>query len=286
MSQGNNSEFSETATRKISNPATAVGRRSTGYLPAPTPAWEQIRSGCEFHLLRYLQPPLFQAPLDAPAVVLDIGCGSGHWALQFQKQFPAATVIGIDTKMPTMPTNNDLGFQFVQGDVLNVLPFPDAVVDYIHLSFMGMTIPLHRWIPLLTECLALLRPGGWIEVQDLGLPYISHVTPWQWLMLLGRANGCEVFPGNVLHYWLKQAGGKDVIVKDHLVQRATDANASARMMIRDGIAVIELCREALLAQHIITTAQYEHELAVMQRNLFTPNRHDTLPVYTAICQKD
>lgn len=40
---------------------------------------------------------LFRAPIDKnPQSVLDVGTGTGIWAINFAEQFPSATVIGTD----------------------------------------------------------------------------------------------------------------------------------------------------------------------------------------------
>ncbi|KOS42301.1 hypothetical protein ACN38_g6803 [Penicillium nordicum] len=39
---------------------------------------------------------LHRAPLVEPKVALDLGCGSGIWALEFAKAYPSCQVLGID----------------------------------------------------------------------------------------------------------------------------------------------------------------------------------------------
>lgn len=43
---------------------------------------------------------LYQAPIDDPytAKVLDLGTGTGIWAIDFANDYPDAEVIGMDTR--------------------------------------------------------------------------------------------------------------------------------------------------------------------------------------------
>ena len=43
-----------------------------------------------------LNGKLFLAPIDKPARVLDIGCGTGIWAIEFGDEQPDAEIIGTD----------------------------------------------------------------------------------------------------------------------------------------------------------------------------------------------
>ena len=43
----------------------------------------------------------FLSPLLSPAAILDIGCGTGRWAMEMAVQFATAQVIGIDIMTPT-----------------------------------------------------------------------------------------------------------------------------------------------------------------------------------------
>ncbi len=46
---------------------------------------------------------LFFAPLDKPERILDIGTGTGIWAIEMGDEFPDASVIGTDLSA-TQPT--------------------------------------------------------------------------------------------------------------------------------------------------------------------------------------
>lgn len=49
-----------------------------------------------------LDGKLHLAPLESPRKVLDVGAGTGIWAIEFADQFPSTEVIGTDLS-PTQP---------------------------------------------------------------------------------------------------------------------------------------------------------------------------------------
>lgn len=74
------------------------------------------------------------APIGEPANVLDIGCGTGIWALQFAEQHPNSQVLGTDMSL----IQPDLGLpncSFVREDTEDEWTH-DTVFDYIHLRTM------------------------------------------------------------------------------------------------------------------------------------------------------
>lgn len=251
--------------------------------PPSVPVWRQLRPPLEFHLLRYAQVPTFLAPLTAPQVVVDIGCGSGQWMHSMGQIFPQATIVGLDrTRRLTALTPNG---RFMQTNVLEPLPLADASCDYVHLQFMSPSIPIDRWFVLLRECLRILRPQGWLELVELGIPQISHPTIWVWIAKLGRYYGYELFPGKALGLWLTHIGGAHVKTQEERVIRGVNMMTSSRLMIRDGIALAELFRDEVVARGIASARDYDRELQIMQQNLFRTGRQDCLAISVGICQR-
>jgi methylase of polypeptide subunit release factors len=50
-----------------------------------------------------MEGKLYLAPIEAPSKVLDIGTGTGIWAMDFGDEFPEAEVIGTDIS-PIQPS--------------------------------------------------------------------------------------------------------------------------------------------------------------------------------------
>ncbi|KAK5661110.1 hypothetical protein OQA88_11000 [Cercophora sp. LCS_1] len=120
------------------------------------------------HLLTLsLDGKLFLAPLGkhkgAVQNVLDVGTGTGIWAMDFADEFPEAAVTGVDIS-PIQPTWVPPNLRFVIDDVGNPWPYPDGTFDYIHIRYMVGCVK--DWVALYREAYRCLRPGGWIEHLD------------------------------------------------------------------------------------------------------------------------
>jgi len=137
-------------------------------------------------LLMAMSNNLFFAPLPtaSPLRVLDIGTGTGIWAIDFASQYPSSHVIGTDLS-PTQPSWAPSNVQFQLDDAQLEWTFPDNHFDYIHLRLMMGSIT--DWPALYKEAYRCLKPGGWIEHHDNDIRVLSDDgtigpdSPWaQW----------------------------------------------------------------------------------------------------------
>ena len=103
----------------------------------------------------------FLAPIanDVQAV-LDIGTGTGIWALDFADKYPSARVIGIDIAV-TQPEWVAPNCAFHISDAELDWTFKLNYFDYIHLRDMGHAI--HNWKKIVQQCFNHAKPGGWVE---------------------------------------------------------------------------------------------------------------------------
>lgn len=106
---------------------------------------------------------------ESPRNVLDIGCGTGAWAIDFAKAHPNSRVTGMDLSSiqpSTVPSN----VAFVVGDF--TAPWDiDHRFDYVHSR--AITIGVRDWGKLVDEVWRNLEPGGWVEFQEYHLPWTS-----------------------------------------------------------------------------------------------------------------
>ncbi|KAF4480907.1 Secondary metabolism regulator LAE1 [Colletotrichum fructicola Nara gc5] len=94
--------------------------------------------------------------------VLDVGTGTGIWALDFGEEHPEAEVLGVDLShtLPTFTLPN-VAFEIddLEEDWTYSKPF-----DYIHSRLL--TSAVSDWKIYLTKCFENLTPGGWLELQE------------------------------------------------------------------------------------------------------------------------
>jgi SAM-dependent methyltransferase len=109
--------------------------------------------------------------LTAASRVLEIGCGSGRYALQIAAII-GCTVVGIDINEAGIRNANSLAaarnlsgrVSFRQCDVANALPFPDAAFDAVFANDVLCHIPGRP--ALLREIFRVLQPCGRFLFSD------------------------------------------------------------------------------------------------------------------------
>lgn len=139
-----------------------------GQYPIPNDEEEQDRLALMHHLFKLLTGgDLYRAPIRAgrePRRILDIGTGTGAWALEMAEDFPNADVIGTDLS-PIQPNWAPPNCTFHVDDAESDWTFaPDEAFDYIHARSLGGGIA--DWERLLCQAYQHLKPGGWLELQE------------------------------------------------------------------------------------------------------------------------
>lgn len=111
---------------------------------------------------------LFLAPLPArPEQVLDVGCGTGAWAIEFADAFPDTQVIGTDLS-PIQPHSVPPNVSFLVDDATQEWAFGPGRFDYVHTR--AITMGIRDWDAFVRQAWEALKPGGWVELQEFHLP--------------------------------------------------------------------------------------------------------------------
>jgi SAM-dependent methyltransferase len=172
--------------------------------------------------LKTLGGALHRAPIGGhPQRVLDLGTGTGIWAVDFAHTCPSAEVIGTDLS-PVQPTNVPPNCRFYVEDCDTDWSF-DGPFDFIHGRMLVVAIT--NWTRLVKQAFANLRPGGWIELQDLSFPFRcddgtaapdSAVLHWSSCLLKAAGElGIDLTASTRFPTMLNAAGFVDVHVETH-----------------------------------------------------------------------
>ncbi|KAK1596098.1 methyltransferase domain-containing protein [Colletotrichum navitas] len=124
--------------------------------------------------------------------VLDVGTGTGIWAMEYADEHPEATVIGVDLS-PIQPgfvaPNCSFEIDDLEEDWTWSRPF-----DFIFIR--SMIASFSSWPDMITKAYEHLEPGGYVELHDnkfplkcQGGPMPDDYAPNKWTKLL--VEGCS-----------------------------------------------------------------------------------------------
>ncbi|KAH8886942.1 S-adenosyl-L-methionine-dependent methyltransferase [Thozetella sp. PMI_491] len=168
---------------------------------------------------------LYLAPVEKEKIhtILDIGTGTGVWAIEIGEEFPNATVIGNDlsANMPTfVPPNVKFEVDDVESEWVHSQKFSWIFCRYMAASILN-------WPRLVDAIYENLEPGGWAEFQDFDLQYYSDDGSLKkddpllvWISTLldaARSLNREPNPGSKLEGWVNSAGFKNVVHKRYKI---------------------------------------------------------------------
>ncbi|KAF4870755.1 Secondary metabolism regulator LAE1 [Colletotrichum siamense] len=114
----------------------------------------------------FFDDKLFLAPLgDSPQKVLDLGTGTGIWAMDFADEFPSAQVTGVDIS-PIQPGWVPPNCKFQVDDIEQPWTWSKDF-DFIHIRHLEASIA--DWPALYKQAFDHLIPGGYIEIKEIDI---------------------------------------------------------------------------------------------------------------------
>ncbi|KIK63000.1 hypothetical protein GYMLUDRAFT_242078 [Collybiopsis luxurians FD-317 M1] len=160
-----------------------VFRRRPGDVPYPVKYTNNIRTfdNWDHIFLKQCFRGLTLSQMDIPPeMVLDLGCGSGLWAIEAAEQWPNSIIIGMDVnnQQPQLDKLEPykhlaLRIKWVCGNFLDGLHFPANHFDFVRMARIGLGVPEDEWQFVLEEVSRVMKPGAVLEIleEDLLFPY-------------------------------------------------------------------------------------------------------------------
>ncbi|KAG7406125.1 S-adenosyl-L-methionine-dependent methyltransferase [Fusarium sp. MPI-SDFR-AT-0072] len=175
-----------------------------------------------------LDDKLFLPPIgDNPQKILDIGTGTGIWAINVADEYPSANVIATDIT-PTQPSFVPPNVEFQIDDAQLEWTFEPESFDFIHIRYLQGSIG--DWDRLYSQMYKALKPGGWFQHIEPDLQMLSqnpeikvddeHIfTRWAKIFTqVGETIGCTFdFSNGKLSTLAKDAGFVSVTPQTHKI---------------------------------------------------------------------
>ncbi|GKT66795.1 methyltransferase domain-containing protein [Colletotrichum tofieldiae] len=149
--------------------------------------------------------------------VLDIGTGTGIWAMDYADDHPEAVVIGVDLS-PIQPEYVPPNCRFEIDDVEKEWTWQEPF-DFVFARHMNACFA--SWEKFLKQAYDNLEPGGYIELQDNAFPILSGdgtlkeddpMARWSTLMMEGtELIGRPITVPGIFRQLLQEAGFEDVV---------------------------------------------------------------------------
>ncbi|KAH6951913.1 S-adenosyl-L-methionine-dependent methyltransferase [Fusarium avenaceum] len=170
-------------------------RYKDGKYHLPNDQIENERLDLQHHLfLLTFENKLGLAPPNSPEAtaqrVLDVGTGTGIWAIDYADEHPQAEVTGVDLS-PIQPDFVPPNVRFIIDDIDEEWNYAHSF-DYIHSRMMMFSIK--DWETYIQKIFKNLAPGGFVEIQEISGTIYSddkslkpdHALS-KWCRLLGEA---------------------------------------------------------------------------------------------------
>ncbi|ESZ90061.1 hypothetical protein SBOR_9549 [Sclerotinia borealis F-4128] len=218
----NDSAFGGPAASNTSKTSLTSGitRYRDGKYLMPNDDDEQDRMDLLHHVFNLvLDGKLYLAPVENPQRVLDVGTGTGIWAIDFADRYPSSHVVGCDLS-PIQPGWIPPNLEFEIDDVEDTWRYSQKF-DFIHIRSLGGSIA--SWPHLLEQAFDNLNEGGYIELVDFEYHGYSddgtgELAPsfQKWQAGLDEASklfGRDLNVAMKFKDWLNEAGFEAVVEK-------------------------------------------------------------------------
>ncbi len=273
------------------------GRMRTVGLPYALPRdMEEInRLDFQHYMLRYALRGLYAAPLRNPASILDVGTGTGRWAMDMAQVFPHANVVGVDVNPPPADEYAGLGldvrppnYSFAPGNVLEGLPFPDGTFDFVHMRLLFTALPADRWPFVIGELARVARLGDWVEsVETTGLfdggPNVDLMMSW--ISQLSARRGVDLMNGSRVAEFMRTAGLRNVKASVANLSTGAWGDRLGNMVATDFVAVCKGFAGVIVGAGLTSQEQFDEALEGVRIDLASRGVRCYTPFYIVIGQR-
>jgi len=148
----------------------------------------------------YFGQELSLADIGSPKRILELGAGSGAWAIQAARKYPESEVTAVDVSpLPNRPVPTNMKFE--QLDLRDDFPCTPGTFDVVHMRFVLLHMP--NFPDVMQRAIDLIKPGGWLLVEDFDHIFyelnneVGEGSKRLFSIINGylEANGCDPYLG-------------------------------------------------------------------------------------------
>ncbi|KAI9826952.1 MAG: hypothetical protein M1826_006528 [Phylliscum demangeonii] len=255
---GDSSVYSSSLLSEMTDYKYENGRRYHSYQEGryllPNDEREADREHMKHHMLSLITSGrLHLAPISPrPQRILDVGTGTGIWALQIADEYPSAEVLGIDLSAHQsrwIPPNLRFQVDDAEAEWLH----QPGTFDLVHMRHMFFAI--RDYPKVLEQAKRALKVGGWIELCELDIIPFSRdntlprpsklVEFFQLLNLCGHRMGFNVNVALNLRQLALDAGYENVT--EEILEIPSTGWPKDRRLKEAGVFHVATLREGLQA---------------------------------------
>lgn len=121
--------------------------------------------------------PLTAETSNTPRIA-DLATGTALWALDIARDFPGAQIDGFDISLQQCPPAQWFppSITVREWDIFSSLdPETESMYDVVHIRLLLLVVPKNDPRPLLRNALKMLKPGGWLQWDELD-PWNAHTV--------------------------------------------------------------------------------------------------------------
>ncbi|KAI5803522.1 S-adenosyl-L-methionine-dependent methyltransferase [Peziza echinospora] len=163
------------------------------------------------------------APIKKPKRILDVGTGTGSWAIDIAEEFPDAEIIGNDLS-PIQPVWVPPNVRFEVDDAEAPWTHPKDYFDLIHLRTLSGSF--QDWDAVIAQVYDHLKPGAYVEFHDYTAELLhndgthrEHAPFAKWWDLVTQTSELAGRPFKIAKHMEKKliaAGFEDVTASTHI----------------------------------------------------------------------
>lgn len=240
---------------------------------------EDVRLDFQHYALYHAIGNHYVAPITPPlSLILDVGTGTGIWANEMARLFPASLVVGIDLSDRSFKPPAQDNCLLRTGNVLTGLPFPDAFFSFTHQRLLVAGITAENWPRVIHELVRVTRSNGWVELVETGSltdgagPATARMQDF--LVTVSKTMG---FDGAIIRHlgdMLKQEGLQNVEMQPIPIPVGDWAGRVGQMMKRDLLGAANALKGRYCAQAGMADEEFD---------LLTQEMAQEWEVYRPVC---